>query len=163
MFHTKTMLALSAAGLLFVSAANAADGGTKTNPSNTADMKVTLTVQAACKLDVGSMDFGPHGSNEGQLDTKADATITCTNGVDYTLLVDAQHDYIMKSEAGKTVAYTLYSDNGYSKQLNDTSGLGGTGTGKAESVPIYGRVTAAALQAAPEGRYEDTVTFVVRY
>ncbi|AIQ99409.1 hypothetical protein LG71_05590 [Pluralibacter gergoviae] len=163
MFHNKTMMALSAAGLLFVSAANAADDGSKTRVSNTADMKVTLTVQAACKLDVDDMDFGTHGSNDGELNEDANATITCTKNVPYTLFVNAKHDYTMKSDAGDTVAYTLYSDSGRSKQLDDTNGLDGTGSGADQIVPIYGRVTAAALEAAPEGTYNDNVTLVVRY
>ncbi|HID4046685.1 TPA: Csu type fimbrial protein [Pluralibacter gergoviae] len=163
MFQNKTIMALSAAGLLFVSAAHAADDGSKTRASDSANMHVTLTVQAACKLSVDDMDFGTHGSNDGELNEDANATITCTKDVPYTLYVDAKHDYTMKSDAGDTVAYTLYSDSGRSKQLDDTNGLDGTGSGADQIVPIYGRVTAGALEAAPEGTYNDDVTLIVRY
>lgn len=163
MNKNKTIMALSAAGLLFMSAAHSADNGPKTRASDTADMRVTLTVEASCKLDVDDMNFGTHGSNAGELTQDANATVTCTKDVPYTLYVDAKHDYIMKNDAGDSVAYTLYSDSGRSKQLDDTNGLDGVGNGADQTVPIYGRVTAAALQAAPEGAYSDNVTLVVRY
>lgn len=165
MNKNKTIMALSAAGLLFMSAAHSADNGPKTRASDTADMRVTLTVEAACKLNVDDMDFGTHGSNAGELNQEANATVTCTKNVPFSLMVEAQHDYIMKSEGEEKgeVAYTLYSDSGHTSQLNDTTGFDGTGTGADQIVPIYGQVTAAALEAAPEGTYNDDVTLVVRY
>ncbi|HDS1149938.1 TPA: spore coat protein U domain-containing protein [Pluralibacter gergoviae] len=166
MFQNKTIMALSAAGLLFVSAVNAADEGS-TTPSNTANMHVKLTVLAACTLAVDEMDFGRHQSNEAsKIDVNANATVTCTKGIPYVLKVNEKHTYAMKKEGETiTVPYKLYTDAAHGQTVDDTDGIHGTGTGsdQGETVPIYGEVTAAALQAAPAGDYADDVTLVVTY
>lgn len=69
----------------------------------------------------------------------------------------------MRNGAGQFVVYELYRNSPRSLRWGNTLGtdtLAGTGTGAAESLPVYGRVGA---QAPAIGSYSDTITVTVTY
>ncbi|BDH45325.1 lipoprotein [Salmonella enterica subsp. enterica serovar Choleraesuis] len=131
----------------------------------TAQMKVTLNVVGSCLLEANDMDFGTHDSNEGKkIYASSIASVTCTKDLPYKLAAISNNSYKMKGATnGGEVPYTLYSDSAYSKVLSDTELMDGTGTGKKESVPLYGRVMAADLAQASVDSYSDDVTIQVTY
>lgn len=69
----------------------------------------------------------------------------------------------MRNGAGQFVVYELYRDSPRSLRWGNALGadtLAGTGTGTAQSLPVYGRVGA---QAPAIGSYSDTITVTVTY
>lgn len=152
-------LSLTALGVLFSSTVFADD----MTSTATADMNVKLTVVKSCQVNVEDMDFGSHSSNDGSITATSQASVTCTNGTGYTMSTDATHDYEMQNtEGAEKVAYSLYGDKTGGSDLSKTS-IPGVGTGTAQVIPLYGKVTGDALQAVSAGDYTDTVTFTVTY
>lgn len=169
MFKNKILMALGAAGLLCVSVANAAESNEGRIAQSDREMHVSLTVESACTLSVGDLNFGSVASNIGSdLDESTNAKVTCTNGTPYDLYVEAGHKYVMKDKDNEQheVGYTLYSDAARTQTLTDMDGIHGDGQGnhgEAQIVPIYGRVLASDLAQAYAGTYSDDVTLVVKY
>lgn len=155
-YKNAAVLALSAAGMLFTSLANA---------DLTQDMNVKLKVTAACSMTVSDLDFGTRASTDGELKESTNAQVTCTKGALYTLKAESTDKYVMKNTTDdtSTVAYNLYSDDSYATSLTDTTGVDGVGNGSAQSVPIYGKVTSAQLAQAAVGDYLDVVTLQLTY
>ena len=156
-YKNAAVLALSAAGMLFTSLANA--------DALTQEMNVKLKVTAACSMTVSDLDFGTHASTGGELKESTNAQVTCTKGAPYTLTAKSTNKYVMKNTTDdtSTVEYNLYSDDSYATSLTDTTGVGGVGNGSAQSVPIYGKVTSAQLAQAAVGDYLDVVTLQLTY
>lgn len=153
-----TALSLTAITILFSSAVFA-----DTTETATADMNVKLTVEKSCQISVSDMDFGSHTSDAGLITASAEATVTCTNGTGYNVSSEASHTYAMKNSANdSTVAYTLYGDKSGTADLSTTA-IPESGTGAAQIIPIYGKVTGDALAQASAGDYTDTVTLTVAY
>ncbi|WP_053515266.1 spore coat U domain-containing protein [Pluralibacter gergoviae] len=168
MFQNKTIMALSAAGLLFVSAAHAdgEDAGYQ-HTSDPAEMKVTLTIEASCTINVSEMPFGTVTADKYQDATaQATANVTCTKGTPYSLQPQEDKARTMKRNGGnETIAYTLYTDESNSNDFKTTKGhdIEATGTGKEDPHIIYGKADPATLADAPVGTYEDTAILVVKY
>ncbi|HGY5049825.1 TPA: spore coat U domain-containing protein [Citrobacter freundii] len=160
-YKNAAVLALSAAGMLFTSLANADD----TTQPLTQDMNVKLKVTAACSMTVSDLDFGTHASTNGELKGSTNAQVTCTKGAPYTLTAESTNKYVMKNATDdtSTVAYNLYSDDSYDTSLTNTTRVGGVGNGSAQPVPIYGKVTSAQLAQAAVGDYLDVVTLQLTY
>lgn len=156
-------MALSLSGALFAAVAHADD--TTVGQTQTADMKVKLTVTAACSMKVDDLDFGTHASTDGRLRARTNARVTCTNKAPYTLTAENPTNYVMKNIAipEATVAYTLYSDSAHANTLTESNGVAGEGTGTVQMVPIFGQVEATQLAQAAVGDYEDTVTLQLTY
>ena len=70
------------AGLLFAGNVLAAD---------TANLTVTATVDATCKITGGTLDFGtldPTSGNPATVTNATAAQVTCTNGTSYTITLE---------------------------------------------------------------------------
>lgn len=163
----KTLLLISLSStVMFSGMANA------TAP-NQANMHVKLTVEAACTINIGDMDFGQSFSNADHADATAKGKVTCTNGTAYSVSATSQSGFVMSGVSSTSsnlsssdkVAYTLYSDPNHTNSLN-TSGAkteSRTGIGTAQDLTIYGQVSGSALQTAKAGDYTDVVALVVNY
>lgn len=169
MYKNKIVMALSAAGLLCASVVHAANGQDSKTATADRQMHVSLTVVSACTLTVDDLNFGTVASNIGSdLDESTNAKVTCTKGVPYDLLVEGDHQYVMKDTTtpDHTVNYTLYTDSARHDTLDDKNSIhidGASNNGEEQIVPIYGRVQASDLAQAYAGEYSDDVTLVVRY
>ena len=131
--------------------------------TTTANLQVHLTVERSCEVHVSDMDFGTHTRDSGPLNASANTIITCSSGTPFNITSTSDHSYTMKNTAtAEKVDYALYSDNAGASELSTTP-IPGTGTGSAEVIPIYGKVTARALSQASPGDYSDTVTLTVAY
>lgn len=134
--------------------------------------EVRATVIASCAVSAQDLDFGDYDPVAATpLDETTTISVTCTNGSDYDLLLDAGAgtgasiaSRRMEDGSANQLAYSLYRDALRTQvwgETIDTDTMPGTGSGAAQDVTIYGRVP--AQQTAPAGDYEDIVTVTVNY
>ncbi|ENV9333051.1 Csu type fimbrial protein [Klebsiella aerogenes] len=144
---------------------------------------VQLTIGSGCTVTNGSsangvnswgtIDFGTYSDLINAIDSKligsggANAvSIVCSNNLPATLTLNnglhmgAGTLRKMESANGDQIAYRLYSNS--TRQAEFTSaGIGITGTGTAQEIPIYARVLPAdqgGVTAPATGFYQDMVT-----
>lgn len=138
---------------------------------------VSIEIRESCSVDVAAADI-----NFGQVDrsvatnTTAGSTLSvnCTVGTPWVLGLDnglsstgaaVSATNRRMSNGTAFVPYGLYRDAGYTQLFGSTAGsdtASGTGSGSAQSVPVFGRVPSASTNVAA-AVYEDTVTATVTY
>ncbi len=129
---------------------------------------VSATVTASCTVFASPMDFGlSTGTINDPIDSAAMLSVSCTNGVGYSIGLDGGQSStatgrMMTSGAGG-LAYGLFHDAGMSAPWTLAAGSTaiGAGTGTTEPLTIYGRVFGG--QRAVTGQYADTVVIVIAY
>jgi len=134
-------------------------------------MAVTATVVASCNVDASDLLFGNYDPVAASpLDVGTSIDVTCTNGTAYTVALDeglgagATIASRRMTAGADTLVYSLYRNAGRTNVWGETAGVdtvAGTGTGAAQDIDVYGRVT--ANQTAPAGAFSDTVTVTVTY
>jgi len=157
-FAKISFLSLVLVAIGFVGNAEAADA--------TANLTVAATVSGTCAVSVedGGIAFGAYNPVAGN-SADADLTVTCTNGVSYTVYIpyiDAETDYGMLDNA-KRLVFTLFREVGHATAFGATLGTGltGTGTGAAQTITVFGNIAAGLT---PEvGSYSRTVVVTVNY
>jgi spore coat protein U-like protein len=168
--NTLKTLALSAATLASLFGAVApfeADASTTV----TTTMAISATVLSSCGVTALPLAFGTYSPTQST-NTTATTTVavTCTNGTPYNVGLNAGTGTgasvtTRKMTSGSnTLNYSLYSDTGYSTVWGSTIGTNtvtGTGTGLAQTINVYGSIT--ALQSVPAGAYTDTITVSLTY
>lgn len=138
-----------------VSAASAA--------SETEDLNVTLTVESECSVATEAVAFSGYSGTENS-DAAGQINVTCTDGATYSVTLAATSGGSgtrTLTSGSDTLDYSLYSDNGRTTLFPESDGDSRTGSGAAQSIPVYGRV--ASGQAVKVGSYSDTVTVTVTY
>ncbi|NKF21765.1 Csu type fimbrial protein [Solimonas marina] len=133
-------------------------------------MQVTATVVTSCIVVPVPLVFT---SVDPTADADASTTIavTCTGGTAYNVAIDqGSHGSsvtareMTSATTTDSLAYSLYRDTSRTLNWGTTSGtdtLAGTGTGLAQTIPVYGRVTSG--QSAAAGVYTDSVNVIVNY
>jgi len=138
-------------------------------------MTVQAAVVAACQinsvesLSMTGLTFSSTGTSSGNL------SVTCTNGTSYSILLDAGSGTSATTAARvltaatsgntNTLTYGLYRDSSYTEAWGNTVGtdtLDETGSGVAQSWPVYAKIL-AGLTTAPVDSYTDTVNVTVSY
>ena len=135
----------------------------------TTTFNVTATVQATCLISASNLGFGTYTGSA--IATTTTVSVTCTNGTTYNVGLNAG------TAAGATVTtramtgpgaaildYGLYQDSGHSTNWGNTVGTdtkSGTGNGSAQSMTVYGNLT--ANQYPTPGSYSDTITATITY
>ncbi len=129
---------------------------------------VSATVTASCTVSASPMDFGlSTGTINDPIDSAALLSVSCTNGAAYSIGLDGGQS---PTASGRTMtsgsgglAYGLFQDAGRSAPWGLTPGTtaSGYGSGKTDTLPIYGRVFGD--QHATTGLYSDTVVIVITY
>ena len=132
----------------------------------TSTFTAKIVIENDCSVSSpNDLDFGTVGLLSSNKDTSMDFTVTCTNGADYTIAMDngqnASGSTNRMKNGSEYVSYELYQDNSYSTVWDDSSTVGSTGTGTAQTFTVYGRVPPQATPTA--GTYTDTVTITVTY
>ena len=138
--------------------------------------QVTATVTSACTVSGTTLNFGSSIdplATATPLDATSTLSVQCTNTTPYTVALSAGANAggasnfasrTMKS-GSNTLGYQLYLDSGRASVWGDgtssSSTLGGTGTGSAQTLTIYGRLS--SLANVVPGSYTDTVTVTVSY
>lgn len=139
----------------------------------TATFAVSSTIVSTCTVTAAALNFGatiptPVNSN---VDVASTVTATCSNTAPYTIAMSAGNGTgatfaTRKMSSGvNTVDYSLYTDSGRTTVWGDgTSGSSvsnQTGTGSAQAVNVYGRITSGQTPAV--GAYSDTITATVTF
>ena len=147
-----------------------------TSPA-TATFQVLITVAKACSVVAGAgskIDFGTVDSSATGLSGTSNISVTCSKTTPYNIgLLPSNNNTtgagVMSPASGSdTVAYQLRSAAGTSGAVWGSTatsvavgnGVAGTGTGAAQTIPVY--ATVASANVTP-GAYSDTVTVQVNY
>ena len=158
-----------AAGIALLGAApTAALAGTASST-----MSVTATVTANCTVSTTALAFGNVDTISGSnFDNTGSLSIRCTNGTAWSATAGVGSGPLAgyanrKMTAGANVLnYNIYTTAARTVVWGDgsssTSPIGGTGTGNAQSVTVYGRV-GSGQTSVPAGAYTDTVAVTVTY
>lgn len=130
-----------------------------------------LIINGDCVINsAGNLDFGSSGVLSAAIDGTAVLSIQCTNTLAYDIGLDAgtgggtTATRKMKSAAGPTVDYNMYTDAGHTVNWGNTLAAdtkSDTGSGAAQLHTIYGQVPIQTTPAA--GTYTDTVTVTVTF
>jgi hypothetical protein len=133
----------------------------------------TMTTQAnltnACTVSDALMDFGNIAglvsTGDVTADTAGSLMVACTTGVAPTIWSDTARAMTNGTE---TIAFNLSQTSGAAA---DDLAIAGTGdafasyvsTGSPIAVPLYGMISAAALEGKPAGAYTVGITVSVDY
>lgn len=140
--------------------------------TSTGQIKVTLVVQAECKLtSTADVAFGTTGVIQSAITATGTIGVQCTNTTPYNIGLGAGSGAgatvvarKMTAGTGATIHYELYRDTARTLVWGDTvnsNTMAGTGTGVVQTLTVFGRVPVQTTPAA--GTYADTVTVTVTY
>lgn len=141
--------------------------GTK---STAVSFSASATVQANCSVSANNLNFGNILSFGTNIDAQSTMSLTCSNGLPYTVGLSggssgATDPTQRKMHAGSdTITYGLYSNSARSAPWGDligTNTVAGTGNASAQSLTIFGRVYSG--QTPPVGAYSDVIAVTVTY
>jgi len=160
--------ALAAATALLGTAPTAAIAGTASST-----MSVTATVTANCTVSTTALAFGSVNTISGSnVDSTGTLSITCTNGTAWAASAGigsgsgASFANRKMTSGANLLNYNIYTTAGRTVVWGDgtssTATIGGTGTGNAQGVTVYGRV-GSGQTSVPAGAYADTVAVTVTY
>jgi len=152
--------------------------GAATAGSQTANLTVSIQITASCTISTAALTF-PSTAASSLLTTavtsSANVSVTCTSGSPYSIAMDNGANYSTTRRMALNssyISYGLYVDSGLthawttaSSSTSCTSSNScylGTGTGTAQSIPIYGQVPTVATAPAA-GTYTDTVMMTITY
>jgi spore coat protein U-like protein len=135
---------------------------------------VSVIVPASCSISAGNLSFGAVGPLTAATAATAALSVTCTVTTPYTVSLGpgsgtgATTSNRFMTGTGGTVSYGLYQDAAHTINWGNTpppaanaNTVGGTGTGSAQTLTIYGLVP---VQTTPTvGAYSDTVLVTLTY
>jgi spore coat protein U-like protein len=157
--------ALIAAGVLAASPAAAGTAG--------GTLAVSATVTANCTVSTSALAFGNVDVTAGtNVDSTGGLSVTCTNGTTWAASAGigtgtgATFANRRMANGSNLLDYNIYTTAGRTTVWGDgtasTATIGGTGTGTAQSVTVYGRVSSGQT-GVPAGAYADTVAVTITY
>lgn len=163
----------SATAFAVLAAPSIADAATYNNGSGSSNFDVTMTIVANCVIASTALDFGQtRGVLGAAINANSTLNVTCTNTTPYNIGLSAGSGtgslgttrYL--SAAGgntATVLFNLFQSAGANPWGNTqgTNTVGGTGTGAAQVLTVYGEVPAQATPA-PDA-YRSTITATVYF
>ena len=163
-FHTSAkVVALGAVALVLPALALA--------QTATDSFDVTITIQADCEItSTATLDFGTQGVLTTAVDEQALLEVTCTEGTDYDIGLDAgtgtgaTTSTRLMTGGADTVAYQIFQNAGRSINWGNVVGTdtqASTGTGTTQPFAVYGRVPVQTTPAV--GTYTDTVGVTVTF
>lgn len=154
-------------------------GPTARAGSTTGTLPVSMTITASCTIGATAMAFTAQ-LGAGLVTTAATATgsitVTCTNQAPYAIGLDNGANYLstrrMVSGGSNYLPYALYTNAGLTIPWSIATGAAtcttssdcytGTGSGAAQTIPVYGQVPIIGTAPAP-GTYNDTVNITIYY
>ncbi len=135
----------------------------------TTTFQVTANVVSTCAISATAAAFGPYTGVVA--DTTSIVTVTCSNTTTYNIGLNAGlgtgATVTARSMTGPSSAplnYGLFQDAAHSTNWGDTIGtdtVTGTGDGLAQTVTIFGQVSAG--QFVEPGAYLDTITATITF
>jgi spore coat protein U-like protein len=135
----------------------------------TTTFQVTANVQATCAISATTAAFGSYTGVVS--DTTSIVTVTCSNTTTYNIGLNAGlgtgatvTNRAMTGPNSALLNYGLFQDAAHSVNWGDTVGtdtVTGTGDGLAQTVTIFGQVSAGQFVAP--GAYLDTITATITF
>jgi spore coat protein U-like protein len=138
--------------------------------ATSAPFTVTASDASNCSVNASTLNFGSVGVLGSLVNATSSITVTCTNALPYTIALDGglsgatNPTQRAMSQASQQVTYGLYRDSARAQPWGDSVGTntaGGTGSGLAQTLTVYGRVPAQTTPAP--GTYSDTVVVTISY
>ena len=147
--------------------------GTALAGTASSTMSVTATVTANCTVSTTALAFGSVNTISGSnVDSTGSLSITCTNGTAWAASAGvgsgsgASYANRRMTAGANLLNYNIYTTAARTTVWGDgtssTATIGGSGTGGAQSVTVYGRV-GSGQTSVPAGAYADTVAVTVTY
>ena len=146
-------------------------GTCQANVSDLAGVEITLnvtaTVSAGCTLGtLGRIDFGSQPGLFTRADAAGSVVLTCPVSRGWSLKFDGGRNALagvrrMRSAAGSFVQYRIYRDPSRTNLIAIDGTIGGTGTGAAQTTPVYGRVEPGT--PPPVGQYQDFMVVTLSF
>ncbi|MFT4250976.1 MAG: spore coat U domain-containing protein [Caulobacter sp.] len=128
----------------------------------------SATLIPDCTISTGNLAFGSAGVLSADKDAQSAMSVTCTKDTPYAIGLDNGQQgtsaTARRMKAGtEYVTYGIYQDNARGSPWGSTAGqtVGGTGTGGAQPLTLYGRVPAQTTPAP--ATYGDQVVATVTY
>lgn len=170
------LLASALIGTLLLSGNTpAVDAATYSNGTSTGTFNVSMTVQANCTISANALSFISNNVLTTAVNQQTTLSVTCTNTTPYNVGLDAgnvtgstvANRLMAGTSAGNTtttVAFQIYQDLARTLPWGSTQGtntVGGTGTGAAQAIPVYGQVP---VQVTPKpDTYQTAITATVYF
>lgn len=135
----------------------------------TATLSVTGPVSATCSISAAAMSF-PSYSATATVTATSNLSINCSNGASYQVSLGSGQNVSgstrrMVGPSTNYLTYQLHRDSARTLLWGDGTALGtkhsGTGTGSAQTVPVYGRIQSGQYRAV--GSYSDSVVVTIEY
>lgn len=135
-----------------------------------ANFTLNAVVAATCSLTTTPVAFGSKSSLSTITDASGQLRVTCTTGASYTVGLDGGASGATSptsrqmTSASASITYGLYGDAARTQPWFNTTAFfraGGTGTGIAQTLTVYGRIPVQATP--PAGTYSDNVVVTVTY
>jgi spore coat protein U-like protein len=137
--------------------------------TQTATILVTANVVDSCTISASALSFGAYSGTA--LPAQATLTVTCTDLGTYTVGLNGgtttggtDQARKLAGPGGNTLNYNLYTTSALTTIWGNTSAnhwQSGTGTGSAQTLTVYGNITAG--QTLHVGSYTDSVTATITY
>jgi spore coat protein U-like protein len=129
----------------------------------------TANVPAKCNVGATTLNFGSHGLLTAAVQGTTNVSVQCTRTTPYSVALSGGGSgsttaRMMTGPGAATIAYSLSRDSARTLNWGSNTGvdtIGGTGTGLAQNLPVYGTVSAQATPAP--GVYSDTIIVTVTY
>ena len=136
-------------------------------------LATNATVTANCTVSTSALAFGNIDSTSASdVDASGGLTITCTNGSGWAASAGvgggsgASFANRRMTAGANLLDYNIYTSAARVTVWGDGTGstatIGGTGTGSAQAVTVYGRVP-GGQSTVPIGSYADVVAVTVTY
>lgn len=124
-------------------------------------------VPATCSFLATGLVFGTYTGVV--LEAQSALTINCTNTTTYTVGLNAGTSSgatvtsrLLTGAGGVEMGYSLFSDAARTVNWGlTTNTVAGTGSGAAQTIPVYGQMPAG--QSVNPGTYNDTITATITY
>lgn len=145
-------------------------------------LTANFVVPSMCQLNsTSTVDFGNiNDISTTKHDYTAQGAVnsTCNFGTPYSIYLGDGNNRIsggfrrMTNGNNEFIPYQLYKDSNYSTVWDATGGVtnvggaggvSGTGTGSAQSTPVYGKIPQGTSIASTPGSYSDSVVVTVTY
>lgn len=145
--------------------------GTYTDTLTTAStsFQVTAIVTATCSITTNPLAFGNYSGLV--LNSTTTILIACSKSIAYNVGLNAgtsagatMTTRSMTGPGSALLKYSLFRNAGFTANWGNTVGtdtVGGSGSGAAQSLTVYGQVSAGQL--VRQGSYTDTITATVTY
>jgi len=132
--------------------------------------QVSVNYLGSCQVSSGTLSFGTQSLLNANIDASSSISVTCTAAAPYTVAMGpglapgATTSTRQMLGPGGLIGYRLFRDSARTLNWGNQTGVdtyAGTGTGAAQTIPVYGRIPPQS--PVSPGTYQDTVIVTLTY